>query len=96
MVIEKVTRDEKFVIELIKHFNDKAKELNVKWKINYEVENVLILQKGSELLFLKFKLKTMNGVKVYDSYKIELSDENFKEIKPILETLEEKIEVVII
>ena len=96
MVIEKVTRDEKFVIELIKHFNDKAKELSVKWKINYEVENVLILQKGSELLFLKFKLKTMNGVKVYDSYKIEMSDADFKELKPVLETLEEKIEVVIV
>ncbi len=93
MVIDHIYKDDETVRNFSKVFNELAKQTKNKWRIVKEFENYLVLQRGSKLAFLKCKVKTSGGVKLQEHYYLETSQENFEELKPVLDALEQTITV---
>lgn len=96
MITEIIENNQDFLKkELTKHFNEKERELNLKYNMDF-YSNRLILKENKGLFHMN------NAWDVYfnpvnNTFKIKLIDnKNFEKVKPILEAIPEKFIVEII
>ena len=93
MITEIIENQQNFLKkELVKHFNEEAKKLNLKFKMDYTSGRLVLQKKGWNLAGWDVFYNTIDN-----TFKVELIDtKNFEKVKPILEAIPEQFIVEIV